>query len=515
MSDGSSDSGASSDSTSSFVKSPCPMRQLTLCQIWNKKGAAPDALPYLLRPRPSTPPSPPATPPVLEIVSIALSPFPDTFTRAHLCALDFRLIQWHDQLGPFVDLYGRIGAMYIGAPLESLEWERAIIQGGEDMLDARDCLQVHRQATVDAISAGIQCSGPAGNRPQDIRSFPVSLENVVLTQLRSSSAIQTIASFQNAMLHKIEPHAWLAANKRVEAVLAHDSGLHLPYDIPNDGPRQPSAFSRVEYHFTTGGSPRRKPSRMPGAPRWSSLRRRARSPLAVKTNLGSSERPYLVDENGHIVAGLILIPDLGAKNRHRATSFKSMVELLPSCPGRLPAALPDRRLAQLPGCSRRRQRPPIWSGLPCERLRLVPIPSRAATRVKPRDPLRRGMGGQAFRVHRVPALNDNDLYLTQMRPPPRAALFRTINAILPRYEIAPCIVSLRPWHCFVCIRRWLESSWECPTCRAVMTEPPMPNYDYEASIAHDHPEWRDTSTVNYSWKGLWFPAKPFVPPSPY
>jgi hypothetical protein len=60
------------------------------------------------------------------------------------------------------------------------------------------------------------------------------------------------------MLHKIEPRAWLAANKRVEAVLAHDLGLHLPYDIPNDGPRQPSVFSRVKYRFTTGGSPRRE-----------------------------------------------------------------------------------------------------------------------------------------------------------------------------------------------------------------------------------------------------------------
>jgi hypothetical protein len=48
-----------------------------------------------------------------------------------------------------------------------------------------------------------------------------------------------------------------------------------------------------------------------------------------------------------------------------------------------------------------------------------------------------------------------------------------------------------------------------------MTEEPVRNYDNEAAIAWDHPEWRDTSKVNYSWSGLWFPQNPVVPDSPF
>jgi hypothetical protein len=53
--------------------------------------------------------------------------------------------------------------MYIGSPFEVLDWERAIIQAGQDMQEARNCLYSHHNALPNAISAGIRCSGPAGN----------------------------------------------------------------------------------------------------------------------------------------------------------------------------------------------------------------------------------------------------------------------------------------------------------------------------------------------------------------
>lgn len=64
-------------------------------------------------------------------------------------------------------------------------------------------------------------------------------------------------------------------------------------------------------------------------------------------------------------------------------------------------------------------------------------------------------------------------------------------------------------HCYACIRVLLEDSWQCPKCRSPITIPPFRNYDLEEGIAFDHPDWRDTSVVDYSWEGLSFP-KPFT-----
>ncbi|KAJ6453453.1 hypothetical protein DFH09DRAFT_1117329, partial [Mycena vulgaris] len=60
-------------------------------------------------------------------------------------------------------------------------------------------------------------------------------------------------------------------------------------------------------------------------------------------------------------------------------------------------------------------------------------------------------------------------------------------------------------HCYRCIRVSLEYRWSCPSCRSTITSPPFRNYDLEAGIAHDFPDWRDLSQVDYSWEGLVFP----------
>jgi hypothetical protein len=135
----------------------------------------------------------------------------------------------------------------------------------------------------------------------------------------------------------------------------------------------------------------------------------------------------------------ILIPDLGAKNRHLVSKLVNLTRAAQTpVPGHIlqihggtPSIIPrtpPRRAARSPPRTTSRAARDVANdrpyGLGVAVRAAAPssqIPSRAATRVKPRDPLRHGMGGQAFRVHRVPALSDNDLYLTQMRPPAKSS----------------------------------------------------------------------------------------------
>jgi hypothetical protein len=55
---------------------------------------------------------------------------------------------------------------------------------------------------------------------------------------------------------------------------------------------------------------------------------------------------------------------------------------------------------------------------------------------------------------------------------------------------------------------WLERSWKCPECLAVMYRAPFRVFAEEAWIADAYPNWHDTSKVNYNWDGLVFPKKP-------
>ncbi|KAJ7834681.1 hypothetical protein B0H13DRAFT_2369768 [Mycena leptocephala] len=196
-------------------------------------------IPQILRPRRASPPA----------VDLDITPFPDTLSRAHLTALGFDFVRWSEQPGALVDLRDRIGAMYFGGPVEALPWEQAIIQAGQDMLTARDYIQ------RDGIVAGLQCNGPAGNRPQDLRAHHrVSMDHVMLAALRASQAIQTVTSFQNAVLRKMAPRAWTAATGMITSLLERDLGLHLPIHIPcTHGLPQPTAFTWLEYQFSTDG----------------------------------------------------------------------------------------------------------------------------------------------------------------------------------------------------------------------------------------------------------------------
>ncbi|KAJ7301527.1 hypothetical protein DFH08DRAFT_827483 [Mycena albidolilacea] len=61
-------------------------------------------------------------------------------------------------------------------------------------------------------------------------------------------------------------------------------------------------------------------------------------------------------------------------------------------------------------------------------------------------------------------------------------------------------------HCYVCIRLWLERSWNCPECIRTMACKPFRQYAEESWIAEAYPNWKDESHVDYSWDGLSFPV---------
>lgn len=66
------------------------------------------------------------------------------------------------QPGALVDVYDRLGAVYIGGPAERLDWERLIIRAGQELLQARQTLQ-HFSRPDESLFGGIQSTGPGGS----------------------------------------------------------------------------------------------------------------------------------------------------------------------------------------------------------------------------------------------------------------------------------------------------------------------------------------------------------------
>ncbi|KAJ7684867.1 hypothetical protein DFH06DRAFT_1313242 [Mycena polygramma] len=573
---------------------------------------------------------------------LAVGSFPDTFRRLHLESLQFRFIRWDEQAGPLIDAYNRLALVYIGCPVESVDWQRCIINAGHTMVDARDYLKA-TGFNSDALSDGIQCTGPAGRRAQRVRGHePVSTPDVVRTVLRESESIKRIVSFQNEVLKKSAPRAWKSSSKIIERVLEHDVRLRVPFS-------QPSAFSRVEYRFTTHGTPRRETSYIPsmtaltavgnydgsdegeiiiwpdksvinfpvGAtillpswlpysftevpwPGWQMVvaqtsehaladqpgigRRRKKEEASVERSgysslaamdraprlpdgaiantvrpLGSTpDNPFLVDENGHFgltrstAENPFLVDENGEFVRSLSGALKrspshgrSPVKRSPSArPYRMYGApnggppsiirqdIPRRRMRRSQTTDRPYLRALALAGHPLPPTFATPAPgdasgstsaagtsTGAASAQKPvkkslfrssgATPLRlrkRKTPRQGFRTPRDTPFNVKDLYLTDARPP-------ADSDPLPHHECSVCYnIKSHPVayrcghsHCYVCVREWLETSWECPFCRAEIRDEPMCSDDAKRAIAFDHPDWQDHSLVSYSWEGLYFP----------
>ncbi|KAJ7615097.1 hypothetical protein DFH06DRAFT_1343952 [Mycena polygramma] len=130
--------------------------------------------------------------------------------------------------------------------------------------------------------------------------------------------------------------------------------------------------------------------------------------------------------------------------------------------------------------------------------------SPSATRVR-RPGTRRADGYRELRAQLVTA---EDLYYTAHLPPAESTeRAHQKCGICLQVKSHPVSYNCGHGHCYVCIRLWLRNSWECPTCRTTMLQPPHRNYDNEAAIALDFPNRADLSIVDYSFKGLYFPKR--------
>ncbi|KAJ7635969.1 hypothetical protein DFH06DRAFT_1336117 [Mycena polygramma] len=121
-----------------------------------------------------------------------------------------------------------------------------------------------------------------------------------------------------------------------------------------------------------------------------------------------------------------------------------------------------------------------------------------------------------YRVPRFLPLTEDELYLTDARPPVKTTERSHHEcSICKHVKSHPVIYGCGHCHCYVCSRRALENSWECALCKAPITAPPARNWDAEQAIAFDIPDFVDHSLVSYSWDGLLFPApKPRAAVSP-
>ncbi|KAJ6470099.1 hypothetical protein C8R47DRAFT_1222727 [Mycena vitilis] len=95
----------------------------------------------------------------------------------------------------------------------------------------------------------------------------------------------------------------------------------------------------------------------------------------------------------------------------------------------------------------------------------------------------------------------------QARPPPLSTeRYHQRCAICLDVKSHPVSYQCGHSHCYVCVRLWLEVSWKCPECSAVMHSAPIRHWGEEGGIEFDFPGWKNASVVTYSFDGLYFPA---------
>ncbi|KAJ7075703.1 hypothetical protein B0H15DRAFT_956201 [Mycena belliarum] len=144
----------------------------------------------------------------------------------------------------------------------------------------------------------------------------------------------------------------------------------------------------------------------------------------------------------------------------------------------------------------------------------------AATRIR-RGPLATAAARAAVREARAAGsrtpretrLTHRDLYLTELSAPDvttNADNKAQLCCICYKIMSHPVVSACHHTHCYVCLRLWLEASWDCPTCGETMTSPPKPAHAQRQDIERDFPYRLDRSTVTYSFGGLLFPRIYFI-----
>ncbi|KAJ6477914.1 hypothetical protein C8R47DRAFT_1219816 [Mycena vitilis] len=188
-----------------------------------------------------------------------LTPIPEVVSGAHLDSLGFERIHLDDLPTIFVDLEDRVAGIRIASPCQSARWENTINNASNAMRIASAHLD-RAKLPGDSIRSGIAYDDElhASVRPRRIDRMHTLGNMVVLASLRYSPAIQDITSFQNAMFRDVAPRAWSDHREVIDEVVLNDCQLHLPMHLTDQGPYQPTAFSEIEYRFSTpDSSPRR------------------------------------------------------------------------------------------------------------------------------------------------------------------------------------------------------------------------------------------------------------------
>ncbi|KAJ7834667.1 hypothetical protein B0H13DRAFT_2369751 [Mycena leptocephala] len=134
----------------------------------------------------------------------------------------------------------------------------------------------------------------------------------------------------------------------------------------------------------------------------------------------------------------------------------------------------------------------------------MPPRIQSAPRIPPRIQAAAWFG---LRTRREPQPTTENLWLTDGRPPARDPIDEHhVCGICQEVKTHPVTYKCGHSHCYVCIRVALEKRWDCPECRTTMHEAPFRQWFEEATLAAAYPGWGTSTSVNYSWIGLQFPA---------
>ncbi|KAJ7701959.1 hypothetical protein B0H17DRAFT_1176411 [Mycena rosella] len=235
--------------------------------------------------------------------------------------------------------------------------------------------------------------------------------------------------------------------------------------------------------------------------------------------IGVPDNPILVDENGHVV------PSLSRKNRTPlrqhppviysggppTTIFRGFTPNS-STLSRIRAA---HEVANTLNTSGRAAADALRVLLDriCRSVPVVPHPapaadvSRVRTRIRRRPRLTHPNSG--WHAPHDGRITDEEMYIGDARPPAHSTSPDHDCGICFNIRSHPVRYDCGHGHCYACIWQWLEVSFQCPTCHARMFAAPTRDYDTEAKIAAEHPDWSDESEVAFSFAGPRFPW-PFI-----
>ncbi|KAJ6517476.1 hypothetical protein C8R47DRAFT_1205698 [Mycena vitilis] len=157
-----------------------------------------------------------------------------------------------------------------------------------------------------------------------------------------------------------------------------------------------------------------------------------------------------------------------------------------------------------------RTNPPAVQALPgasnADFMRRVRPRGVALVRRKPAN--RQVVAVPGSREERDESLTVEDLWRPGSGPPLMGSVAEQDTcAICLQLKSHPVFYKCGHGHCYTCVRIWLEEQWECPECRAIVTEEPFRVYAVEEFLCRLYGDW-DTSDITYDWSGLTFPVVP-------